>query len=119
MSSHKLLLALVGSMALTSMYAVATPLDDRIAEFEKASDQNEGIVLSVLQQGLKENRSARAYAATKAWLLAQPGASANLSYHAGKAAERAGEWTAAIGHYRKVIQDPKSNPTHLSIKSLP
>ena len=114
MSSPKLLFALVGFMALTSLHAVATPLDDRISEFEMANDQNEGIVLSVLQQGLNENRSARAYAATKAWLLAQPGTSSNLSYHAGMVAERAGEWTAAVGHFRKVIQDPKSNPTHLN-----
>ena len=114
MSPPKLLFALVGSMALTSLHAAATPLDDRISEFEMANDQNEGIVLSVLQQGLKENRSARAYAATKAWLLAQPGTSSNLSYHAGMVAERAGEWTAAVGYFRKVIQDPKSNPTHLN-----
>ncbi len=114
MSSSKLLLILAGSMALVSLPAVATPLDDRIAEFEKAADQNEGHVLRVLQQGLTENRSARAYAATKAWITAQPQASPNLSYHAGKVAERAGEWTAAVGFYRKIIQDPKSSPAQLN-----
>ncbi len=113
-SPSKLLLVLAGSLALASLPAMATPLDDRIAEFEKAADQNEGVVLKVLQQGLKENRSARAYAATKAWLVAQPGASPNLSHHAGKVAERAGEWTAAVGFYRKVIQNPKSNPAQLN-----
>ena len=111
-SPSKLLLVLAGSLTLASVPAMAAPLDDRIAEFEKAADQNEGLVIKVLQQGLKENRSARAYAATKAWLLAQPGASPNLSYHAGKVAERAGEWTAAVGFYRKVIRTP--SPTRLS-----
>ena len=113
-SPSKLLLVLAGSLTLASLPAMAAPLDDRIAEFEKAADQNEGLVLKVLQQGMKENRSARAYAATKAWLLAQPEASPNLSYHAGKVAERSGEWTAAVGFYRKVIQNPQSNPAQLN-----
>ncbi len=115
-SSSKFLCALSASLVwiLAPFSAIATPLDDRIAEFDMAADQNETVVLRVLQQGLKENRSARAYAATKAWLAKQPDASPNLNYHAGMVAERAGEWTAAAGFLRKLIQNPKTNPAQLN-----
>ena len=74
--------------------ATAAPLDDRIAAFKEAGTQTEGAVSQILQTGLQENRSARAFAAVKPWLAANPSPSPEVLFRAGQAAERAGDWSA-------------------------
>lgn len=99
-------LPLVVSLAGFPAVLSASQLDDHIESFEQASNQQEDDVLRILRSGLDENRSARAFAATKAWLSTHPDASAKLSLHAAQVAERAGEWPAAAGHYRKLLANP-------------
>lgn len=85
-------------------FALASPLDDRIKAFKEASEQNEQAVQSVLDAGLKEGRSARAFAAVKGWLANQSTDSSRLLFAAGQSAEFAGEWEEAVGFYRKLLK---------------
>jgi tetratricopeptide (TPR) repeat protein len=94
--------------------ATAAPLDDSIVRFEKQAQADEPTVLQILKDGMSENRSARAFAATRTWLNEHPDSSATLTFHAGQAAERAGEWTAAVSFYRKLAQSPDANAEQLA-----
>lgn len=107
--------ALISLSLLGGGLLQASPLDDRIKEFENAANPEEAQAIRLLQQGLQENRSARAYAATKSWLATHPGASPALSFEAGRVAERAGEWTSAVSFYRKLIQNPQANGGQLAV----
>ncbi len=82
----------------------ASPLDDRIAAFKDAPTQTENAVSDILDGGLKENRSALAFAAVKPWLSANPSESQTLLYRAAQSAEYAGDWTAAASFYRKLLK---------------
>jgi tetratricopeptide (TPR) repeat protein len=97
-------LALAGTTAIT---AVATPLDDRIAAFAKAQPQNEQAVLAVLEEGIREGRSAQAFATVAAWLDTHPVTNQSLLFTAGRSAEYAGEWSVAVSFYRQVVESPK------------
>lgn len=89
----------------------ASPLDDRITAFKAAATQNEASVTDLLKTGLAEQRSAEAFAATRAWLTANPSESAQLLFHAAKAAEYAGEWNDALSFYRKFLKLPNPDAT--------
>jgi tetratricopeptide (TPR) repeat protein len=91
--------------------AVAAPLDEQIEAFRKAPKQDEQAVISLLQTGLKEQRSAEVFAATRPWLTANPSNSPTLLFHAGKAAENAGEWQDAVSFYRKLLKLPSLDAT--------
>jgi len=82
----------------------ASPLDDRIEAFKDAPTQTENAVSEILENGLKENRSALAFAAVKPWLTANPSESQKLLHRAAQAAEFAGDWTAAASFYRKLLK---------------
>jgi tetratricopeptide (TPR) repeat protein len=82
----------------------ASPLDDRIAAFKEAPTQTENAVSDILDNGLKENRSALAFAAVKPWLSANPSESQTLLHRAAQSAEYAGDWTAATSFYRKLLK---------------
>ena len=86
--------------------AQAAPLDDRITAFKAATTQNEAAVAEILKTGLAEKRSAEAFAATRAWLTANPSESAPLLFQAAQAAEFAGEWKDALSFYRKFLKQP-------------
>jgi tetratricopeptide (TPR) repeat protein len=82
----------------------ASPLDDRIAAFKEAPAQTENAVSDILDRGLKENRSALAFAAVKPWLTANPSESQTFLHRAAQGAEYAGDWTAAASFYRKLLK---------------
>ena len=84
--------------------ALAAPLDDQMAAFKSAPTQTEGAVSQILQTGIKEHRSAEAFAAVRSWLAANPTSSQALLFHAGQAAEFGGEWEEAVGFYRKMLR---------------
>ena len=96
--------ALIVPLALGMAYA--SPLDDRIKAFRAAATQNEADVAEILKTGLTEQRSAEAFAATRAWLTANPSESATLLFQAAKAAEFAGEWNDALSFYGKFLKLP-------------
>jgi len=102
--------ALAATLAAWAFAAVAAPLDDQIAAFGKARPQNEAAVQRVLDAGLAEGRSAEAYAAVAAWLDTNAIQSQPLLFAAGRAAERAGEWSAATAFYRQLLENPKVDP---------
>ena len=58
----------------------------------------------ILDSGLKENRSALAFAAVKPWLTANPSESQTVPPPAAQGAEYAGDWTAAVSFYRKLLK---------------
>jgi len=87
-------------------WAAAAPLGEQIESFRKARTQNEEAVMGLLKEGLKEQRSAEVFAATRPWLTANPSNSQALLFHAGKAAENAGEWQDAVSFYRKFLKLP-------------
>ena len=95
------------SVLLAAGSVAAAPLDDQIAAFKAAPTQTEGAVSAILQSGLKEHRSAMAFAAVKPWLTANPSSSQSVLYQAGQAAEHAGDWSAAVSFYRKQLMNPK------------
>ncbi|MFK7850545.1 MAG: tetratricopeptide repeat protein, partial [Akkermansiaceae bacterium] len=96
--------ALLSALAMTAANLGATPLDDRIAAFKEAPTQTDKAVSEILDTGLKENRSALAFASVKPWLSANPSESQTLVYRAAQAAEYAGDWTAAASFYRKLLK---------------
>jgi len=104
----------LATCALSTQPALAAPLDDNITSFEEQAQADEQVVMQVLQAGLKENRSARAFAATRAWITENPDSSATLTFHAAQVAERAGQWTQAVSFYRKLTQSPDANAGQLS-----
>ena len=93
---------------LISSLSAAT-LDDKIAAFKDAPSQTENAVSDILQTGLKENRSALAFASVKPWLNANPSQSQTLLHRAAQAAEFAGDWTAAASFYRKLFKSESLN----------
>lgn len=99
-----------GLFALILLLAVrpasAAPLDDQITAFKNAPTQTEASVSQILESGLKESRSAQAFAAVKPWLLAQPAPEPATLWLSGQAAERAGDWSAAVSFYRKLFKNP-------------
>jgi len=100
--------------ALSVLPTLAAPLDEKISAFEEQAQASEQTVLQVLQTGLEENRSARAFAATRNWLVEHPDSSATLTFYAGQVAERAGQWTEAVSFYRKLAQSPDAKPEQLA-----
>jgi len=86
--------------------AAAAPLGEQIETFRTARTQDENAVVSLLQAGITEQRSAEAFAAARPWLTANPSTSQALLFHAGKAAEYAGEWQDAVSFYRKLLKLP-------------
>ena len=93
----------LAKVALCSQVGAA-PLDDQIEAFKKAPSQSEADVARILQTGLNENRSAKAFAAVQSWLNANPSESQDLLFLAGQSAERAGEWKLAVSFYRKLLK---------------
>jgi len=89
--------------------AFASPLDDRIATFKEAPTQTENAVSEILENGLKENRSALAFASVKPWLTANPSESQEFLHRAAQSAEFAGDWTAAASFYRKLLKADQLN----------
>ncbi len=89
--------------------AHADSLDDKIAAFGEAQTQTAAAVEAILKTGLAAGRSAEAYAAMKAWLLANPSDSQALLFHAARAAQHAGEWPDAAGFYRRLLQQTTIN----------
>ncbi|MFM7183102.1 MAG: tetratricopeptide repeat protein, partial [Verrucomicrobiales bacterium] len=101
----------IGVHSWFAVSAFAAPLDDQITAFKGAAAQTEASVSVILQSGLKEGRSAQAYAAVKPWLSAQPALSPKAMFEAGQVAERAGEWSDAVGFYRKFLNQPTLDAT--------
>ena len=100
----------LGALAFTCIaagWASASPLDDQIEAFKQAPTQTEGAVSQILQSGIKEQRSAKGFAAVRTWLGANPTNSQQLLFNAGQAAEYAGEWKEAVGFYRKLLKNPQ------------
>lgn len=95
---------LLSMLVLCAGSLVASTLDDRIAAFKEAPTQTENAVSEILDTGLKENRSALAFAAVKPWLSANPSESQTLLFRAAQGAEYAGDWTAAASFYRKLLK---------------
>lgn len=90
----------------------ATPLDDRVEAF-KAIDRSptEADVIAVLELGLKEQRSAEAMAAVQSWLNRNLLQNDRALLLAGQAAERSGQWLAAVGYYQQLLQQDKPDPS--------
>ncbi|MFK7910841.1 MAG: hypothetical protein AB8F34_09570 [Akkermansiaceae bacterium] len=100
----------LGALAFTWVTAgwiTASPLDDQIEAFQDAPTQTESAVTQILQSGIKENRSAKGYAAVRAWLGDNPSNSQQLLFNAAQAAEYAAEWKEAAGFYRKLLKNPQ------------
>lgn len=108
---------LLGAFCLASVSSMGAALDDRIKQFKEAGKQTEPAVLSILDAGLSEARSAQALAAVKAWLSTQTSTNADLIYKAALVAERAGDATMAASLYRKLLMLPQPEGK-LAIDSL-
>jgi len=89
---------------LVACTAFASPLDNQIKAFEASQTQTEGSVFGILSTGIKEHRTAEAFAKVKPWLTANPSNSQKLLFQAGKAAEYAGKWSDAVSFYRKLLK---------------
>jgi tetratricopeptide (TPR) repeat protein len=89
---------------LAACTAIASPLDDRIKAFEASQTQTEGPVIDILTTGMKEHRTAEAFAKVKPWLTANPSNSQKLLFQAGQAADYAGKWPEAVSFYRKLLK---------------
>jgi tetratricopeptide (TPR) repeat protein len=98
------LVCLTASLATIAGHAAASPLDDRMAAFSEAGNQNEANVTAILQAGLAEHRSAEAIAKVRSWLRRNHLKSQPALFHAGQTAERAGEWLMAVGFYQRLLQ---------------
>ena len=94
-------------ICVSAHFASASPLDDRIAAFKDAPTQTENAVSDILENGLKENRSALAFAAVKPWLTANPSESQTFLHRAAQSAEYAGDWTASASFYRKLLKNDR------------
>lgn len=101
--------------AFSSPIAAAEALDDTIAQFDAQAQPNEATVLQILQAGMSENRSARAFAATKTWLIQNSEISTTLVFYAGQSAERAGQWSKAVGFYRKLARSSDASAQQLAV----
>ncbi len=100
----------IGVHSWFALSSAATPLDDHVAAFKTAPAQTEAAVSSILQAGLSESRSALAFTAVKPWLDAQPSPSPAVLWQATQAAERGGDWPAAVNLYRKLLKNPSLDP---------
>jgi len=97
-------------IALLAISAAASPLDDQMAAFKKAQPQDEAAVLRVLSAGIKEGRSAQAFAAVAGWLDTHAVSSDPLLFTAGRSAEYAGEWPVAVALYRQLLEKKTADP---------
>jgi tetratricopeptide (TPR) repeat protein len=84
--------------------ASASPLDDKVAAFEKADTQSEAAVAALLKSGLDEHRSAEAVAVARPWLTANTPRSQALLFYAGRSMHYAGSWSDAVVFYRKLLK---------------
>lgn len=89
---------------LAACTAIASPLDDQIKAFEASQTQTEGPVINILTTGMKEHRTAEAFAKVKPWLTANPSTSQKLLFNAGQSAKYAGKWPEAVSFYRKLLK---------------
>jgi tetratricopeptide (TPR) repeat protein len=89
---------------LAACTAFASPLDNQIKAFEASQTQTEGSVVGILSTGIKEHRTAEAFAKVKPWLTANPSNSQKLLFQAGQAADFAGKWPEAVSFYRKLLK---------------
>ncbi len=110
MKQYQTLFAALMVAALTACTAFAAPLDDGMAAFAKAQPQDEAAVFAVLEAGIREGRSAQAFAAVAAWLDAHPVTNQSLLFTAGRSAEYAGEWSVAASLYRQLLENLKADP---------
>tara|TARA_B110000879_G_scaffold116820_1_gene155434 strand:- start:62929 stop:70332 length:7404 start_codon:yes stop_codon:yes gene_type:complete len=90
---------------LAACTAFASPLDNQIKAFEASQTQTEGSVVGILSTGIKEHRTAEAFAKVKPWLTANPSNSQKLLFQAGQAADFAGKWPEAVSFYRKLLKE--------------
>jgi tetratricopeptide (TPR) repeat protein len=109
MKRYRPLLAALIVAAVTAGVAFAAPLDDAMAAFAKAQPQSEPLVVSVLEAGLREGRSAQAFAAVASWLDSHPVTNQSLLLTAGRSAEYAGEWSVAVSFYRQLLENRKAD----------
>ena len=65
---------------LAACTAFASPLDNQIKAFEASQTQTEGSVVGILSTGIKEHRTAEAFAKVKPWLTANPSNSQKLLF---------------------------------------
>lgn len=66
--------------------------------------QPEAAILSLLKAGLAEEQPTQAFAVTQRWLRENVAKDPLLLFHAGQAAERAADWTAAVALYRQYLK---------------
>ena len=105
---RRMMFAFVLAAACCCSPALASPLDDRIAAFEDAANTpGEPEVTALLKLGVEQNRSAEALAAVQPWLNRNALNAQQGLFYAALAAERSGQWLAAVGNYQRLLQDPK------------
>ncbi len=97
-------------LLLSVAMSVAAQLDDQISAFKSAPTRTEDAVSKILQSGLKEQRSALAFATVKPWLTANPSTSQDTIYQAARSAEYAADWSSAVSFYRKLLKNPSVDP---------
>jgi hypothetical protein len=103
------ILSLLGYFVIGHSSFLTAQLDDQIEAFRKAPEQKEADVIKILQSGIGEHRSAKAFASVQGWLNANPTESQELLYFAAQTAEYAGEWNVAVSFYRKFLKKKNLN----------
>ncbi len=105
LAASRLMLAVLLLLSFFAPIAAASPLDDQMATFSKASTtQTEATVTALLKVGIAEHRSAEAMAAVQTWLNRNHLQSPQGLFHAARAAELSGQWQTAVGLYQRLLQ---------------
>ncbi len=104
--------ALVAALA-ASMSPAADPAafeQRRAAIMKTIETQPEAAVVSLVEEGVVAGQPQQALAAAQQWLRVNLPQNPLLLYHAGRAAERSGDWSSAVALYQQFLElgDPKT-----------
>ena len=87
-------------------------LDDQLPSFSgDPEQQSESNLIRLLQSGIAESRSAEAFTVAKPWLARQQPRTPDGLLVAGRAAKRAGDWSAASDFHKNLLKDSKLDPS--------
>lgn len=96
---------LLTATCLGSIAVAQSTFDDQRESLSLAiGTQSEQSIHTMLKAGLDEHKPTQALALTERWLRDNSVEDPILLYRAGQAAERAGNWTAAVSLYRQYLQ---------------
>jgi tetratricopeptide (TPR) repeat protein len=82
----------------------------RSAIIKTIETQPEAAVVALVEEGVAAGQPQQALAAAQQWLRVNLPQNSLLLYHAGRAAERSGDWSSAVALYQQFLEraDPKS-----------